>query len=490
MKHRGWQDSGVAVVNTLVVALCLVLAGLALHTSLQAAPPRDSIDAFIDREMPAAGAPGLAYAVVADGEIQTLGARGVLRLGEEEAVTPDTLFSIGSVSKSFTALAVLQLVEGGKVDLDAEISQYVDGFADGPARAVTIRQLLSHTSGFSTLQGNTVQARTDGGKDALARRVEDIARWAPDTPSGSTWAYSNTNYAVLGRVIEVVSGQNYASYVEAHILEPVGMDHSFVADGEVHPEMATGHVPWFGTKRPLPTGQTDLATAPQGGVVASARDLARYLQVMLNGEDDILSAEAKAAMMRPASDASPYYGFGWFLDTEQGSVFHTGLTPGFEARAAIVAAEGKGVVVLVNGCSGVGFGESTELMQGTSARALGLDYEGEGGRWSRKLLFVSLALAPLAFLASLAWAWWRRRAIRGKRTTAFGRFSLWFPLSTTVAGAWVMLDLLPGLFGTPLGTLRLFQPDLVLIMIASAVTGVVWAVLRLVVAYTGSASAA
>ncbi len=131
---------------------------LGLMSVVPGAAPDGSIETFIDREMPASGIPGLAYAVVADDEITSVGARGVVRIGGDDEVTPDTPFVIGSISKSFTALAVMQLVEGGKVDLDAGISQYLDGFVGRPAGPVTIRQLLSHTSGFSTLQGNSGSA--------------------------------------------------------------------------------------------------------------------------------------------------------------------------------------------------------------------------------------------------------------------------------------------------------------------------------------------
>ena len=156
-----------------------------------------------------------------------------------------------------------------------------------------------------------------GGKDELARRVDRLAAVTPAYEPGERWEYSNANYEILGRLIEVVSGQDYQTYVAANILEPVGMEHSFVADGEIHESMATGHRPWFGTKRPLPENATDRGTAPQGGIVASASDLARYMQMMMNGEDDVLSAEGKALMMRPASAASPFYGFGWFVDSRQ-----------------------------------------------------------------------------------------------------------------------------------------------------------------------------
>jgi CubicO group peptidase (beta-lactamase class C family) len=145
----------------------------------------DSIGQFIDQAMPTSGVPGLAYAVVEGGEVTRVGARGVVELGESTAVTVETPFVSGSISKSFTAVAIMQLVEGGRVELDAELSRYLEDFAGRASGSITIRQLLSHTSGFSTLQGNTAR----GDVDDLARSVQQSASVVPahpPGPSGST----------------------------------------------------------------------------------------------------------------------------------------------------------------------------------------------------------------------------------------------------------------------------------------------------------------
>ncbi len=462
----------------------LAVLVLGLGAPVPASTRDGSIEDVITAEMPASGVPGLAWAVVSDGAISSAGARGVVRAGGHTPVTPETPFATGSISKSVTALAVMQLVETGKVDLNAEVSQYLKGFSERSAGAITIRQLLSHTSGFSTLQGNAPHADDTDGTDGLARLVDRLSGTAPAHEPGGRWEYSNINYQILGRLIEVVSGQDYQHYVAGRILKPVGMTDSFVADGEVHDSMATGHRPWFGTKRPLPDRRTYRGTAPQGGVMASAHDLALYLQMMMNGQDDVISADGKALMMRPAGPASPFYGFGWFINSDTGTVWHSGSTPGFESLATMVPAEKDGVVVLVNGGSGVGFGETTRLRDGITAAALGLDYTGEGSRWSQKALFVGLVLLPISYLLSMAWSWRHRTAIRAK-SGVFGAFSLWFPLLSTLVAAWVILYLVPTLLGAPIGTLRLFQPDLGLLLIATSVTGVLWAVFRLGVAYTG-----
>ena len=115
---------------------------------------------------------------------------------------------------------------------------------------------------------------------------------------------------------------------------------------------------------------------------------------------------------------------------------------------------------------------------------MGFDYDGEGSRWSQKALFIGLVLLPIIYLLSMIWAWFHRDEIRAKSGIS-GRFSLWFPLLTTLVAAWVILWLVPRLIGAPLGTIRLFQPDFGLALVATAVSGVLWAVFRLGVAYTG-----
>ena len=442
-----------------------------------------AVEAFLDRAMPGAAAPGLAYALLDNGD-QHLGARGELVLGSGRPVTDDTPFPLGSISKSFTALAIMQQVEAGRVDLDRGIADYLDVFNGQPGGAITIRQLLSHTSGYSTLQGNQSHTDRTGQADELAGRVRQLAMTAPAREAGVHWQYSNANYLILGALIETVSGREFGDYVESRILESLGMDDSFVADGEIHEAMAIGHTAWFGGRRPVSDRRTARSMAPAGGVVASAADVARYLAMMMNGEDDLISAEHKAMMVRPASAASPHYGFGWFLDAEADAAFHTGLTPGVETIAVLSRSGQKGGVALVNANSGMGFGVTGDILSGISAFALGETPESGSNHVGAKGFFVMLLVLPIVFTAGIMTAWICRAGLRAK-SGAFGLFSLYFPVFATLAMAWVLLDLVPKLFGVPLTTLNLYQPDMVILLVVSSVCGVGFAVFRLVVAHSG-----
>tara|TARA_B100000678_G_scaffold87081_1_gene72437 strand:- start:1164 stop:2573 length:1410 start_codon:yes stop_codon:yes gene_type:complete len=442
------------------------------------------LDDFVAMQMEESALPGVAWAVV-DGDDVTTGARGVTTKGGDVPVTGETRFLLGSISKSFTALAIMQLAEAGALDINQPVARYLGDFANKPAGDITLRQLLGHTSGYSTLQGNGAPEKSEALPDAIARRAAWYAQQEPAYPPGSRWEYSNANYLILGRVIEAASGMRYPDYIASNIFRPLGMEDSYVSDGEPRGRLAEGHVPWFGSMRATEAKWSGLGSAPQGGIVSTASDLARYLQTMMNGQDDILSAAGKSRMLEPASEASPGYGFGWMLDAEDASAYHTGLSPGFETIAAMLPAKKRGVVVLTNGGSGMGFAETTQLRYGLVARALDLPPPGDTGRGMRIVNFLTLAAAPIIFLLAIVWAWAKRGSLRAKRASAFGQFSLWFPLLATAGVAWACVCMIPNLFGVSLATLRLFQPDMTLLLQATAILGLVWAVVRLAIAYRG-----
>lgn len=456
----------------LILTSLMAVFTLATSAMAQAA---DNVDAFLDQQMARSNAPGLAYALVDEGGVIT-GASGVLRRGEDAFVTPQALFQVGSITKSFTALAIMQLKESGALTLEDEVALHLPGFET--QTPITLRQLLGHTSGYSTVQGNA--AHHD---QSLAERVSQLAVDGP-AQAGGAWAYSNANYQILGAVIEAVSGEAYPEYVTAYILSPLGMTNTHVLTGEPVGDLATGHQPWFFGRRPVEAGLGSSVTAPSGGIVSSAVDMAHYLQMMLNGRDDVISSAGKAMMLRPASDASPYYGLGWALDPEGGYALHSGLTPGFEAIAVLEPAQQRGVVVLINASGGMGFGEVYPLLYGVTNLALGEPYADAGASWGSKSLYLLFALMPLVYLAASIVAVVLRDGLRAKSGLG-GMISLWFPLVMAGGLAVVLLRVVPNLFGTTLTGLALYQPDLVILLYASVIASAIWAVLRLVIAHTG-----
>jgi CubicO group peptidase (beta-lactamase class C family) len=278
------------------------------------------------------GVPGAQLAVL-DGDTVTEASAGVLSLRTGARTTSDALFLPGSIGKLYTATLVLMLVDEGRVDLDAPVRRYLTDFqvADEHARdTVTVRNLLCHTSGFD----GDVFLDTGRGDDALRRYVDQIADLPQICPPGTIWSYSNSGYAVLGRMIETITGLSYEEALRTRLFEPLALRHtvSFPEDAIPHP-VSVGHVP-------DPEDPSSLMVSPAWGlfrscgpmgasIVASAGDVLKFVRLHLEGGlaadgKRLLSAEAVAAMQTRQIDLvddsvlGDGWGLGWILDRWNG----------------------------------------------------------------------------------------------------------------------------------------------------------------------------
>ena len=282
--------------------------------------------------------------------------------GEEELVagygsaTADTPFVIASVSKSFTALAILQLVENGLIALDSPVTDYINWFTTAePATSITVEQLLTQTSGLSTL---------DGMRDAfspevpLEQRVDSIARFNLVSEPGAEFHYSNLNYATLGLIVETVTGLSYGAYVQTEIFDPLGMGNTHFDFGQAQANgLATGTISVFG----LPVSQTPTpfpGLVPDGYLISTAADMANYVRFQMgdgsfNG-GRLLSPDNMALMHTPAVTAEgglylDHYAMGWRTGNIEGErlIAHDGNTFGYHADVAVLPDSDAAAVVLV-----------------------------------------------------------------------------------------------------------------------------------------------
>ena len=218
-------------------------------------PDLAAIDAYIESEMARARIPGLALAIVSGDEMLHVRGFGVADPAGR-VVSGETPFIIGSNSKSFTALAIMQLVEAGRIDLDAPVHRYLPWFrvADAEAsRQITVRHLLHHTSGIPTAAGQALAGDDDNSDQALERHVRALRTVELTQPVGHLYQYSNANYNVLGLLVQAVSGLSYENYVRTHIFAPLEMSDSFASEEEaLQHGLATGYQRWFGFPRPAP----------------------------------------------------------------------------------------------------------------------------------------------------------------------------------------------------------------------------------------------
>ena len=315
-----------------------------------------AVDRFVIAQMARHRIPGLALAIT-HGD-QVVHVRGYGEAKDGVPVTEQTQFRIASLSKSFTALAVLQLVEGGKIDLDAPVTRYLTGFALATplaAARISVRQLLNHTSGladagFVTGLGGQQQTLTD--------RVASLRFARPVAEPGAAFHYFDPNYQVLARLVEVVSGQAFDAYLQQHVFVPLAMHGSASAltsaiPAQLTPRLAQGHVMAYGAALSLPELAGFLGGS--GGVVSTASDMAHYLiaqnnQGMYLGRS-VLSPNGISLMKMPPVGVASNYAMGWTESIAHGTatVEHNGVLSTFYADAVLLPASGHGFVLLYNG---------------------------------------------------------------------------------------------------------------------------------------------
>jgi CubicO group peptidase (beta-lactamase class C family) len=280
---------------------------------------------------------------------------GYADVSARAAATPQTPYRIGSITKTFTAAAILQLHEGGKLRLDDRVRDHVTATAIH-ARSiglldVTIREVLTHSSGLQRDLPGTWYTRPS----FPARFPDDFSATYP--PS-TEWKYSNVGYALLGEVVAAASGETWARYVERRILEPLGMASTQAMPQRDEARLATGY------SRPAPGGphvpasRMDLgAASPAASIVSTVEDLARYLAFHMGGGGAVLGAKSLREMHRPQwllDDWQTAWGLGMRVRRVDGRVRvgHPGTAPGYAALMEFIPALKLGVAVLTNADDG------------------------------------------------------------------------------------------------------------------------------------------
>jgi CubicO group peptidase (beta-lactamase class C family)/pimeloyl-ACP methyl ester carboxylesterase len=234
-------------------SLALSETETAQQTTVEGGPDFAAIDRYVESERLAMRVPGLAIGIVQGDRIVHLAGFGQAD-ASGRPVTAQTPFLTASHNKSFTALAVMQLVEAGKVDLDAPVQRYISWFrvadADASAR-ITVRHLLNQSSGFPSFPASAGMVGGDMSEQAIEGGVRGLADVSISRPVGSKYEYSNFNYITLGMLVQAVSGQRYEEYLQQHVLGPLRMQRSYTSQADARPHgLATGYRFWFGVPMP------------------------------------------------------------------------------------------------------------------------------------------------------------------------------------------------------------------------------------------------
>jgi CubicO group peptidase (beta-lactamase class C family) len=334
---------------------------------------------------------GLAVGVVRDGSLAWFLGHGVADVGSKAPVTQDTVFRIGSITKTFTAIAVMQLWEQGSVDLDAPANDYLRSFRLIPAKAsfrpATVRHLLTHTAGIGywrrlpDLLRPGIGSGDRAGRSGVPPLAEYYRKGLPvEVEPGTKWVYSNHGFAVLGQIVEDVTGQPLDHYLREHVLEPLGMEHTDLIRSErVRPHLATGYVLRSGGLRPV--ADREFPTPGAGALYSTTADMARYTAALLHmGASEhgpVLKPGTLTSMFQPQFQPDPRVpgmglGFEPGEESDHKTVGKTGVVSGFLSAMVLAPDDGIGVFVLSNTGGLSGRGAPTPLATALLRRVLGL----------------------------------------------------------------------------------------------------------------------
>ena len=328
--------------RSLLVAVVLSACAVAANVSTQ-------VDQFVDAEMKAQQIPGVSLAVVKDGNPVLVKGYGLANVEHNVAVKPETIFQTGSVGKQFTAMAVMMLVEEGKISLDDPIETYLK---DCPEtwKQITVRHLLSHTSGIPDYE---TQHLVDLHKEYSEDDLEKFAKTLPlDFAPGDKWKYSNTGYVLLGIIIHKASGQFYGDFLHNRIFVPLGMNTArIISDRDIVPNRAAGYELVNGQWKNQDWVSASLNTTADGAIYLTSLDMIKWDAALR--ERKLLKSTSYDQMWTSftLNDGKPAgYGFGWFVSKKDGKTLldHTGSWQGFKAYIGRWVDDGVTVIVFAN----------------------------------------------------------------------------------------------------------------------------------------------
>lgn len=380
-------------------------------------PTRRTLDAELQGRLDEARTrlrvPGAAVGVLLDGR-ESVATSGVTSVDNPLDVTDHTLFAIGSTSKTFTATALMSLVEKRRLSLDDRVTKHLPTFrlrSRQATAALTVRHLLTHTGGWD----GDIEGNGSWGENALADFVHSLRRQPQLTPVGTLWFYNNAGFAVAGRIIEVITGQSFDAAVRHLVLQPAGLEESFYLPTEVlSRRFALGHLSTQKGPKVAHVWGLDRSAGPAGGLVSSVRDQLRYARMHL-GESPVGNAKrvlrpsTLTRMQRPhfpAGNFADHVGLSWMIRDVDGvrTVNHGGNVSNLQISSFVMVPERRfAATVLTN--SGSGGALAAEVERWILERYLGVAPKPPitlslpadrlrqyAGRYESKLLAVDIAV--------------------------------------------------------------------------------------------------
>ena len=359
--------------------ICLVFVFLLLTgiTGFSQGLSSKQIDSLVQKTMETFDVPGMAVAVLKDGEIVSKNSYGIRSVRTGEPVNNQTLFGVASNTKAFTTAALAQLIDQGKLDWDTKVNDVIPEFKlydPYVTNEFTVRDLITHRSGLGLGAGDLMVFPASN-TTTLDEMIHNLRYLEPVSSFRSKFDYDNLLYIVAGEVVSRISGKTFEKYIQENFFEPLQMDRSFMDIERISEDnnRIDGHAPVNG-KLEITGGTFTDISYPAAGIFASIDDMSKWVQAQLNAgkygkdlENRLFSEEAHREMWTPQtlihSGKGPYnthfsaYGLGWFLSDVHGyfQVTHTGGLLGIVSQVTMIPELDLGIIVLTNQQSGSAF---------------------------------------------------------------------------------------------------------------------------------------
>lgn len=332
-----------------MICLCLGLSTGSVHALPSSLDHK--VEAFLTKEWKNSGSPGMSAAIVRNGKLEYAEGFGLVDVQNQVPATPESVYRLGSVTKQFTSMMIMQLVQEGKLQLDQKAKSILPDQIPDAWSEVTVRQLLNHTAGIPNYTANLAFLAMVR-RSVVHDRILDSVRTKPlDFKPGTKWSYSNSGYILLGLILEKVDGRTYEQNLQSRILDPLGMRETyFVSETSVVPHRATGYS--HRSKKLMISPYIDMAWPfAAGSMESTVRDLAKWDAALYT--DKLLKPELRDQMWtstKLADGTNQPYGFGWATRPINGiPVYeHSGGIPGFTSAIRRAPSVGLTTIVLLN----------------------------------------------------------------------------------------------------------------------------------------------
>ncbi|MFC0472620.1 serine hydrolase domain-containing protein [Halalkalibacter kiskunsagensis] len=436
------------------IVLLVIILFLPINAFANTDDTRQKIEKYIENSLDTYNIPGASLKIIKNGENFYQGNWGIMSNGA--SVTSDTPFLIGSLSKPITALAIMKLVEDGKIKLDEPIQTYIPSFnyQTESSKKITVLHLLEHTSGISRYDGFKVTDVERESMVAITQAVTELSGVELFHEPGEVYEYNSANYLLLGAIVEKVTNQTFSEYLNQSIFTPLSMNHS-AADYKriVDKGYVSGFESWFG--KPIKSdGFYDNAGAPYGYIASSTNDLSKFLTFMLEG-GDLLSEQYLELIKNPPEEGKTY-GLGWRFSKKEHFPFHGGATSDFRAEMFFIPEQDVAAVLLTNKYHIMDDYQVYYMMEGIRSIMNGTE-PGELSKPGNSLQWIILAVTILLAVLTVIHIIIRRKKIVSKKWSfTYGILIFIFAVG--------IIPILTYVMNSPWRTIRIFAPDVAMLV--------------------------